>query len=65
MRLSRPQICVRRGLAMCVLLLWPLLCTAAEQAEKAKETWLVVTRPMFVPAIKPLVFKRIRDGFDK
>jgi len=44
-----------------VLLPQPTL--AANDAVNEKPIWLVVTRPIFLEAIKPLEDKRIKDGF--
>ncbi|MBA7661554.1 hypothetical protein ES703_69574 [subsurface metagenome] len=44
-----------------VLLPQPAL--AANDAVNEKPIWLVVTRPVFLEAIKPLEDKRIKDGF--
>jgi hypothetical protein len=48
-----------------LLLLWPDFSSCfAQENNNQKPVWLVVTRPLFVETLKPLVEKRRKDGFE-
>ncbi|MFB3892243.1 MAG: C25 family cysteine peptidase [Phycisphaerae bacterium] len=54
----------RIALLLGIAALWWLAARAEEPATQPKPIWLVVTRPIFEDAVKPLAERRAKEGFE-